>query len=120
MGPGLVLRLIIFDFGDVLVADDGGGVDAAGVEFVADVDGLLRRKWWARADYVVESGAEFSLGADVTVGREVVDDFEGDVAAEDDHGIKWYNGAKNSGDGGHVGGVLTDGTIELVLIFAVG
>lgn len=55
----------------------------------------------------------------MTIGREIVDDFEGDVATEDNNGIKWHDSAENCGDGGNVGGVLTDRAIELVLIFAI-
>ena len=113
------LRLVIFDFGNVFVANDGGGVDAAGVEFVADVDDLLRRKRWAGAGDAVENGSEFGLRTDVTVGREVIDNFEGDIATKNYDGIKWYDGAKNRGDGGDMGGVLADGAVKLVLVFAV-
>lgn len=55
----------------------------------------------------------------MTIGREIVDDFEGDVATEDDDRIKWHDSAENCGDGGNVGGILADRTIKLVLIFAI-
>lgn len=42
MGPGLVLGFIIFDFRDVFVTNDSGGINAAGVKLVANVDDLLR------------------------------------------------------------------------------
>lgn len=56
----------------------------------------------------------------MAIWREVIDDFEGDIATEDDDGIKWHDGAKNTGNGSNVGGVLTYGAIELMFVFAVG
>lgn len=55
----------------------------------------------------------------MTVRWEIIDDFEGDVAAEDDDRIKWHDSAENCGDGGNVGGILADRTVELVLVFAI-
>lgn len=55
----------------------------------------------------------------MAIWREVVDDFEGDITAKDDDGIKWYDGAENTGNGSNVGGVLTYRAIELMFVFAV-
>ncbi len=55
----------------------------------------------------------------MAVGREIVNDFECDVAAKDNDGIKWHNGAKNRGDSGYVRGILAYRTVELMFIFAV-
>lgn len=55
----------------------------------------------------------------MTVRWEIIDDFEGDVATEDDDRIKWHDGAENCGDGGNVGGILADRAIKLVLVFAI-
>lgn len=63
---------------------------------------------------------EFGLGTNIAIGRKVVDNFEGDVAAKNNHGIEWHDGTKNAGDGGDMGGVLTHGTVKLVFVFAVG
>ena len=53
MGPGLVLDFIIFDFRDMLVTNDSGGINAAGVKFVANVNDLLRREWWTAAGDII-------------------------------------------------------------------
>ena len=71
----------------MFIADGGGGVDAAGAKASADVNNLLGRKRRARAGDTGEDVGEFGLGADVAIWREMVDDFEGDVAAKDDNGV---------------------------------
>lgn len=59
------------------------------------------------------------MSANVAIWREVIDDFEGDITAKDDNGIKWYDSAENTGDGGNVRGVLAHRAIELMFVFAV-
>lgn len=115
----MILGFIVFDLGDVFITNDGGRANTAGVEFVANVDDLLRRKWRARADDTIKDGTEFGLGANVAVGWEIVDYFEGDVAAKNNDRIKGYNSAENCGDGGNMRGVLAHGAIKLMLVFAV-
>lgn len=55
----------------------------------------------------------------MAIWRKVIDDFEGDIAAKDDDGIEWNDGAKNAGNGGNVSGVLAYRAIKLMFVFAV-
>lgn len=59
------------------------------------------------------------MGANVAIGREIVNDFKGDITAKDDDRIKRYDSTENTSDGSNVGGVLTYRAIELMFVFAV-
>lgn len=42
VGPGLVLGFVIFDFGNMRIAHDGGRIDTASIKFGTNVGDLLR------------------------------------------------------------------------------
>lgn len=102
---------------DVLVADDGGRVDATVYNETAESDELLWGNNSGSGSEVREEGADLRLSADVAVGREIFDDFESGVAAKNDNGEDWKVGYEIV-EGGDVGGILTDGIIELMFFAA--
>lgn len=50
---GIKLSFVIFNFGDMLVANDCGGINAAGVESSTDILDLVGRKWQTWADDII-------------------------------------------------------------------
>lgn len=50
---GIKLSFVIFNFGDMLIANDCGGINAAGVEFSANILDLVGGKWWTWADDII-------------------------------------------------------------------
>lgn len=101
-------------------AGEGGRVDAAGGDFGGNIEDLFGRKWGARTFDGGEGILKLGLSADMTVWRDVFEDFEDDVAAKDDKIVDGDERAENAGNGVDVGGILADGVVELVLVLAVG
>lgn len=81
------MDLVIFNFLDVLVADAGGWGDRTATQASANVGDLRGRERWTRAFHFLQEVGELGLGADMAIGREVVDDFERNITTEDDDGI---------------------------------